>query len=319
MDNARLSWKQRFQFSRFFKGEAPVTGPLTLTQRRVFILPTRRGMGLVLTIVLLLLTAFIYNNNLIYLLAFWLASIFFVTILHTFKALAGLQVHIGYAAAVFAGDEACFPVIVKNPLSQARPALRGKLSSETCFSLQADETKTVLLSIPTLHRGWQMLDTLTLSTSYPFGLFRAWSPLRFDQRVLVYPRPADDSLSLPQSGGEGDQEARRQGDDDFHGIRPYQRGDSLRQIHWRSYAKGQGLMTRHYADQSGGHECWLDYQQTSGVSVEERLRVLCRWVLDAEQAGVRYGLRLPGQQWEPDCGPRHQSTCLEALALFDLV
>ena len=119
MENTRLTLKQRFKLSRFFKGETPVGGPLELTQRRVFILPTRRGLGLVLTIVLLLLMAFIYNNNLVYFLAFLLASIFFITILHTFKALAGLVVQAGYAQPVFAGESAGFQVTVSNPCSGA--------------------------------------------------------------------------------------------------------------------------------------------------------------------------------------------------------
>ena len=77
MHKTKLSIKQRFKLSRFFKGEAPVSGPLELTQRRVFIVPTRRGFGMVLTIILLLLIAFVYNNNLVYMLGFLLASIFF--------------------------------------------------------------------------------------------------------------------------------------------------------------------------------------------------------------------------------------------------
>ncbi|MDD5412564.1 MAG: DUF58 domain-containing protein, partial [Methylobacter sp.] len=99
MDNTKFTFRQCFKF----KVEPPVSGPVELIQRRVFILPTRRGLGMVFTILLLLLVAFIYNNNLVYLLGFLLASIFFVTILHTFKALAGLVVQAGFVQPVFAG------------------------------------------------------------------------------------------------------------------------------------------------------------------------------------------------------------------------
>jgi len=53
-----------------------------------------------------------------------------------------------------------------------------------------------------------------------------------------------------------------------------------------------------------------------GLDVETRLSQLCRWVLDAEQAGQRYGLRLPGTTLTPDHGPAHQQACLAALAAF---
>jgi len=46
------------------------------------------------------------------------------------------------------------------------------------------------------------------------------------------------------------------------------------------------------------------------------LSQLCRWVIDAENAGLRYGLLIPGNKIAPDRGPKHHATCLEALALF---
>lgn len=318
---SQLPFNQRFKLSRFFQGEAPVGGPVELTQRRVFILPTQRGMGMVFTILLLLLTAFIYNNNLVYLLCFLVASIFFVTILHTYKALSGLVVSAGYVQPVFAGDSARFQLTVNNPLQQVRPALSAKLDGEQDFSLEANTSKTLSLSLPVDKRGWQAMGTVTLSSCYPFGIFRAWSPLRFDRKVLVYPKPANHSVPLPTTSGgsqtkTGTRTMDRSGKDDFNGIRDYQPGDSLRQIHWRAYAKGQGLLSKQYATEAGGSELWLDYEHTPGAQREDRLRLLCRWVLDAESAGLRYGLRLPGKQLAPDRGQKHQSACLEALALF---
>ena len=318
---SRLSFKQRFKLSRFFEGEDPVGGPIELTQRRVFILPTQRGMGMVLTIVLLLLTAFIYNNNLVYLLSFLVGSIFFVTILHTYKALSGLVVKVGFVQPVFAGDAARLPLTVDNPASQIRPALAARLDTEQEFSLDANVSKTLSLLMPTQKRGWQPMGTVTLSSAYPFGIFRAWSPLRFDCKVLVYPKPSKHSAPLPvpsegRRSKTGPRAIDRSGKEDFNGIRDYQPGDSLRQIHWRAYAKGQGLLSKQYAAEAGGNELCLDYEYTPGGQREERLSLLCRWVLDAESAGLRYGLRLPGKQMAPDQGQKHQSACLEALALF---
>jgi len=317
MDSA-LTFKQRFQLSRFFKGEAPASGPLQLTQRRVFILPTRRGMGMVATIVLLLLIAFIYNNNLVYLLGFLLASIFFVTILHTFKSLAGLVVQAGAVQPVFAGEAAGFTLTVRNPGKHQRPAISAILESEQSFSLDADASKTLTLYVTTRKRGWQLMDTVTLASTYPLGAFRAWSPLRFDSKVLVYPKPAAAVIPFPEGGGAGRGVANainRAGQDEFNGVRGYQAGDPMRQIHWKAYAKGQGLYSKQYSGDEEASELWLDYDQAPGGHLEERLSQLCRWVLDAEQAGLNYGLLLPGRKIEPGCGKQHYSACLEALAL----
>jgi uncharacterized protein (DUF58 family) len=313
---AALSLKQRFKLSRFFRGEAPVAGPIVLTQRRVFILPTQRGLAFVLLILLLVLIGFVYNNNLAYLLGFLLASIFFVTILHSFKALAGLNIQPTRQQAVFAGQAGPFCFQISNPSQQPRFAIDLALQSELAISLPAEQSQTVTLYQATQQRGWQLPGTLTLSSTYPLGLFRAWAPLRFDCPLLVYPKPANQELPFPDSnGGQERPGQNRRSGDEFDGVRAYQRGDAIRQIHWKAFAKGQGVHSKYYSGASSS-ELWLDYQQAPGHHTEERLSQLCRWLVDAEQAGLRYGLLLPGLRLAPDCGATHYRNCLQALALF---
>jgi uncharacterized protein (DUF58 family) len=43
---------------------------------------------------------------------------------------------------------------------------------------------------------------------------------------------------------------------------------------------------------------------------------MTRWVLDATQSGLRYGLRLPGREIALGAGEGQQAKCLEALATF---
>ena len=318
---SKLSFKQRFAFSRFFKGEAAVAGPIELTQRRIFILPTRSGFGVAITIMILLLIAFVYSNNLVYMLAFLLASLFFISILHTFKNLAGLIVEVGGVPAIFAGESAGFTVIITNNSSEPKWAIIASLAKGQLLSLPAQETQTIkLYTAAALHRGWQAMDTLTVASSFPLGIFRAWSPLRFDRKVLVYPKPSPASLPFPLNGlqnSTGDRVLDVTGNDEYSGIRAYQTSDSPRQIHWKAYAKGQGLYSKQYASETGRNtELWLDFDSLDYASSELRLSQLCRWVIDAENAGLCYGLQIPGIKILPDCGQQHQSACLQALALF---
>jgi uncharacterized protein (DUF58 family) len=39
-------------------------------------------------------------------------------------------------------------------------------------------------------------------------------------------------------------------------------------------------------------------------------------VIEAETAGQRFGLRLPGVEFEPEFGASHRDRCLQAIALF---
>ncbi len=288
-----------------------------MNQRRVFILPTQRGLGFVLLIVIVLLIAFIYNNNLAYMLGFLLASIFFVSILHSFKALAGLVIQAGHNQAVFVGDQVGFNFILQNPVNQQRLAVSIKLRGIREISIEPFQSQNVVLNADATKRGWLACDTVTVFSSYPLGLFRAWSPLRFDSRVLVYPRPASLVPAFPDTGdtNAGIQNQNLRNGDEFYGLKTYQAGDAIRQIHWRAYAKGRGLHSKQYIG-SGSHEFWLDYAQTPGSDVEERLSMLCRWVIEAEQAGLNYGLLLPGIKLIPNNGREHYQACLRALALF---
>lgn len=275
-------------------------------------------MVFVVLIALVLLIAFVYNNNLAYMLGFLLASIFFVTILHSFNALSGLVVRAGANPPVFAGEKAVFNFVIDNPSNQQRMALDIRLQNIREISLKPYETQTVSLPMDAKKRGWLACETLTLSSCYPLGLFRAWSPLRFDSRVLVYPCPAKLDLAFPETAaGQGQQGQSKRSGDEFYGLKSYQSGDPIRQIHWKAYAKGRGLYSKQYTGAASA-EFWLDYDETPGSDIEARLSQLCRWIIDADRAGFRYGLALPGVKLAPDNGNAHCQACLRELALFGL-
>ena len=325
-----MNLKERFRLSRFVSGEEAVDAPVTLNHRRIFILPTQRGLGFVLLITLLLLIAFVYNNNLTYMLAFLLASVFFVTILHSYQALAGLVVQKGRSKAAFAGEAAGFDIHISNPTDRERHQLQLKLQDAQSLTIQAQSfrsrslptscrqsTAHVTLYSITRKRGWHQAGTVTLSSTYPLGLFRAWSPIRFDLKALVYPKPAHHEIPFPQTpSAEAQQGFNRKGGDDFYGLQEYQSGDSIKHIHWKAFAKGLGVFSKQYGGEHSSEQIRLDYDLTPGHNTEERLSQLCRWVIDAEQAGISYGFALPGLKLPPDNGSAHYRKCLEALALF---
>jgi uncharacterized protein (DUF58 family) len=149
------------------------------------------------------------------------------------------------------------------------------------------------------------------------NLFRAWSNLDFGAECLVYPKPAREwprsAVSQPVHTGRGDQ---RQGQDDFVGLRGYVRGDPPRHIHWRASARSETLLVKQFG---GGapSELWLDWEQLPGLDVETRLRVLCRWVLDAYDGACAWGLRLPGSEIGIARGAAHLHRCLAALTVFE--
>lgn len=312
-----LSLKERFRLSRFMLGETASPEPVALNHRRIFILPTPRGLGFAFLTVLLFFIAFVYNNNLVYLLSFLLASIFFITTVHTFRTLSGLVVREGRGKPVFVGEQAAFPLHIDNPSSLPRPQIRIADQPETVLSIQPGSQNQTYVYRTAAQRGWCEAGTITFYTTFPLGLFRAWSPLRCNLKILVYPQPAEAGMPVPPlaAAGSTPQGDSQKGSDDFYGLKNYTAGDSIKHIHWKAYAKGHGVFSKQYGSGSSD-ELWLDFDETPGVGVEERLSRLCRWVIEADKAGLRYGLCLPGTRLMPASGMLHRQSCLEALALY---
>ncbi|MFA7382750.1 MAG: DUF58 domain-containing protein [Desulfurivibrionaceae bacterium] len=311
-----LTMHQRFSLARFLRGPGPETGPVLLDRHRVYILPTRQGLLLGAVLIAILLGAINYDNALAFALVFLLAGLSVVSILHTWHNLLGLRVETGRCPEVFAGGEARFTIGLRNETRQTRPAMALILP---------DGTETVLDLPPGLHwttlsrsaprRGRTALGRFQLATRFPLGLFRAWSPLELAMGCLVYPAPAPPTpLPSGRFGTIGSGGAQGLGHDDFTALRPYQTGDSLRQVYWKAVARGQGMHSKQFAGEAA-QELWLAWDLLPGLPTEDRLAHLCRWVLEADEAGLAYGLRLPERIIPPGSGPAQRSQCLEALAL----
>jgi len=207
---------------------------------------------------------------------------------------------------------------VENQSARARYCLYLEAAGQppTATDIEANGGQAVQLAVPTARRGLLKLDTITISSSYPLGLFRAWSYLQLEMQCVVYPRPAAHTAAPAGQGTEhGPNPTHMRGTEDFIGLRSYAIGDSLRHVHWKAIARGQAMMTKQFGD-TEADTLWLEWDGLVGLDAEARLSVLCRWVVDAERDGVRYGLRLPGQVFTPDIGPEHRHQCLQALALY---
>lgn len=293
-------------------------GPVTLDRQRVFILPTRYGLMFAAVLFLMLLGSINYNLSLGFALTFLLGSMALVSILHTYRNLAQLTVQTGKTAPVFAGQQASFSLCLDNRSATERLAvgLTRENQPPQFVDIRAGATVCAALSLPAPRRGILRLGRFTLFTLFPLGLFRAWSSLALETSCIVYPQP--DNARLPQlanAQGSGEKAIDAEGSDDFRGLRSYRPGDSLRHVAWKAMARGQGMLTKQFSG-SARPELWLDWADLGSMETEARLSRLCRWVLDAQETGLSYGLRIPGATVEPGNGEAHRRACLEALALF---
>jgi len=310
---------QRFGLRRFFVGEGPQIPPYHLHRRNVYILPTKQGLIFANLLMLMLIGAINYNNNLAYLMTFLLASLSVVGILHTYHNLLRLSLSAGHIAPRFVGETLTIPLRIDNRNGPARLSLELQFPGETStvVNIEAHQQQYLDLESVATRRGRHLLHRFTIATRFPLGLFRAWANVHLQHSYLVYPRPASISQlpadSLYRLKVRGDQGV---GADDFAGLRQYHSGDSLRHIHWKAAARQQGLLTKQFGGDRS-EELWLDWDSVPVVDVEQRLSILTRWVLLAERHGKSYGLRLPSQIIEPSRGETHRHQCLKVLAEYE--
>jgi uncharacterized protein (DUF58 family) len=196
--------------------------PLTLRANRIYILPTRFGVGFALLLFLMLLAGLNYTNSLALLITF---------------AFAGFLVVSMPSATARCRD--CSWFMPKRPTVSPAPRRDWNCASTIhrrsrgrCCSCSAREGHAQRFELPasalTVHfahfqlprRGCQRSDRIALRTTAPLGLFRAWTWLHLPLDAIAYPAPAGDR---PPRGGDlrrGDEQLATVGDQEWSALRP---------------------------------------------------------------------------------------------------
>ena len=288
-----------------------------LGRGRIYILPTAFGAVFALFLFGLLLGSMNYSNSMGFILTFLLGALYLLAMHHAHRNLLGLVVERGRTEEVFAGQYAEFTLNLVNRSAGMRWAIGADSEGETAWFTDLPAGATVQLPLPVKapRRGLLTLPSARVYTRHPFGLFHAWAVLHMELRVIVYPHPALDAPPAPVGAeGEGRGARESRGQDDFAGLRDYRAGEPPRHIAWKAYARDEQLRSKEFAGALRASP-WFEFDALDG-DVEQRLSVLCRWVLDADRDGRHYGLRLPGVVIPPGSGDAHRRACLEALALY---
>jgi uncharacterized protein (DUF58 family) len=309
----------RARFQLWWQARLPLSDVKTLTQRNVYILPTRAGFMLGATLLVLLVASINYQLNLGYLLTFLLAGSAVVGMHVCHGTLRGLSMSLVPPEPQFGGNHANVRVTLtsqrKTPRYGIGLSVLGAGQWVWC-DVPAQGASTVELAFPTGRRGLHPVPTLTLETRFPLGTFRVWTIWRPAAKVLVYPQPESNPPPLPsgEPRAAGTVNAHASDSGEYDGVRPYRRGDPLKMIAWKKAAGRDELISRDSL-QAQHFELWLDLAQTGGATLEHRLSRLCAWVLEAELLELDYGLRLNAVEIAPAHGELHRRRCLEALAL----
>ena len=220
----RYRERARQRWQKWINRRIPPAKCVTLDQKRIFIFPTRTGFFFLFTLLVMLVAAINYQNNMSFALTFLLSNLFVIAVLHTFANLSGLTVTAVRASPVFAGQHSEFEVLLSRANTRQYFALHLKWpggEGATVNLADSDEVH-VKLYIETSERGWHNPGRLLIESVYPLGLLRSWTWVDLDVHALVYPRPL---ASGPLPGVATDKPDGSAvpvpGTDDFYGLRDY--------------------------------------------------------------------------------------------------
>ena len=286
--------------------------PIELDRRRIYILPSAFGVAFSVLLMVMLVGALNYSNNAALLLTCMLGAACAYSMLLAFRTLDGLCLRGIRAGHAIAGE----PLELTLDFSASRPreAVRLDCADDT-HAFAVDGATELKLYLPTAWRGWQELPRLRLWSTWPLGLFRAWSWLHPRQSVLVWPRP-ETGGPPPFQPADAQERLRPQPGEELAALRDYHRGDALRHIAWKASARHHDLLVKDF-NRPAPRETWrLDWHALRSFDNETRIARLARWLGEAEAQGRRYSLTLPSGHIADGSGPTHYARCMSALAVL---
>ncbi|HIL71701.1 MAG TPA: DUF58 domain-containing protein [Verrucomicrobia bacterium] len=187
------------------------------------------------------------------------------------------------------------PWMLSNPGKQRAGFITIESDGMPLLQIEALAPKSSVSTIPELRylkRGVYSYSKLTLSSIYPFGLLKVRQPLDLSGEVVVYPDifPCQAPKAAgfdAMVGGKFKGTRKSSSGSEFSGIRPFQIGDTLKSIHWKSSSKGAGLMVKTFDEELSGRVALLIDTGQNGNSerLDDCLRVVGSLAFEALEAG----------------------------------
>jgi uncharacterized protein (DUF58 family) len=286
--------------------------PIELHRRRIYIVPSGFGLGFSALLLVMLVGALNYANNAALLLTCLLGAASAASMLVAFRNLDGLRLQSISAAHAIAGQP--IEITLTFESDRGRHGVRVNVD-DVCvaFATDAGVAAEIKLALATSDRGWQALPRLRIWTSWPVGMFRAWSWLHPEQSMLIWPRP-ELFGPAPNAPAEDAHHMQLHRGDELASLRDYRAGDPQRHIAWKASARHDNLLVKDFEQPQSRPQWQLDWRTLPGLDAETRIARLARWLNEAHAQRRSYSLWLPGEDITANSGLVHYVHCMNALA-----
>jgi len=203
------------------------------------------------------------QSGLLLLLIGILGGSFVVNYFFATRGIARLVVQPPAEAVLVEGTAPAQPWRITNPLGKNVEVIEIESRAGLLFRVRviaAAESVSVVPHLIYERRGVYPHSELVISSAAPYGLVRAARKITLPGEVVVFPRvyeaesPATAGLDMV-TGGRLRGGRRVNNGANFAGVRAWQSGDSIKQIHWKTTARRQELMVKTFEEELGGRVC----------------------------------------------------------------
>lgn len=268
------------------------------------------------------------GNNLLYLLLGAMLGFIAVSGWLSEQAIKDLRVERRIPRATTVGRDVVLTYHVRN-LKRRMPSLAVEIREaglpEAAFVSHAPAggRLSVRSSNGFVRRGVYPLGTVTLSTSFPFGLFRKERDLELPGEIIVWPRhdlavrdPSPGAGLVPRSGPSARGALGWRGE--YRSLRPYRMGDDPRDIHWKSSARLQKPVVREY-ERGAAETRWicLDTRGSEGEAAERAVEIAASLAARCVAEHRPFGLATPLEVVAPGSDLGTLERALDVLARVD--
>ncbi|MGD0461216.1 MAG: DUF58 domain-containing protein [Tepidisphaeraceae bacterium] len=196
----------------------------------------------------------------------------------------------------------------------------------------AGKSASAPINVVPKRRGLHMLTNFQISTSFPFGFVKRALMGRSDDAILIYPALAAVDprlLSLCRSAERGgaNMKPRRNGADEFYGVKEFRPGENPRWIHWKRSARTGELVSKEMVQISPPRllilvDTFIESPTLlEHAAVEKAIAMAASLASGAMDSGMAVGMTAWGGEWiniAPQRGKQHCRDILAALAALPI-
>jgi uncharacterized protein (DUF58 family) len=255
----------------------------------------------------LILIAMATGNNLLYLMLAGMLAFMIVSGIESELNLRYLELDRILPAEIYAGLPAKIEYLIRNPKNRSSRLILNDLAPVRVEQLPQQETEAINTNFTFSKRGYSHLGRITISTTYPYGLFEKSISFPFDEEIIVFPEPLTYTplfTSGTQDTGVGI--AR----DSVSHVRAYAPGEPLSSIAWKK--QNHGLVSKVF---EGGAGVGGILVLMPGPEMEKKLSRATYLISELHRSGRPFGLVLNGNYSGIALSRTHKIHILEQLAL----